>query len=128
MVDSISSAAQDRAQNTRGATIALAQGFSSLRCERSRRRARPVLRPASTPNMGISHLEQVLAGAQPPAPLAYPAEQALVAPVPAAGVGTGEAIVVPQHGDGAAGLGHPLQHGDRPPQPLLRREVEVALV
>jgi hypothetical protein len=51
MVDSMPSAAQDRAQDSRGATSALAQGFPSLRFERSRRRARPGLRPASTPNM-----------------------------------------------------------------------------
>jgi hypothetical protein len=51
MIDSISNAAQDRAQDTVGATIALAQGFSSLRCERSRRPTRPGLRPASTLNM-----------------------------------------------------------------------------
>jgi hypothetical protein len=51
MIDSISNAAQDRAQDTLGATIALAQGFSSLRCERSRRPTRPGLRPASTLNM-----------------------------------------------------------------------------
>jgi hypothetical protein len=51
MVDSMPSAAQDRAQDTRGATSALAQGILSLHFERSRRRARPVLRPASTPNM-----------------------------------------------------------------------------
>ena len=50
MVDSASTAAQDRAQDARGATIALAQGMSSLRFERSRRRTRPGLRPASTPN------------------------------------------------------------------------------
>ncbi|MDX6548103.1 MAG: hypothetical protein QOG33_1653 [Gaiellales bacterium] len=76
---SIFHAAQDRAQDTLGATITLAQGFPSLRCERSRRlrcersprparppsaicviadRSRPVQadtactwRPASTPNM-----------------------------------------------------------------------------
>ena len=42
MIDSISNAAQDRAQDTLGATIALAQGFSSLHCERSRRPTRPV--------------------------------------------------------------------------------------
>jgi hypothetical protein len=41
MVDSISTAAQDRAQDTLGATITLAQGFTSLRCERSRRPAHP---------------------------------------------------------------------------------------
>jgi hypothetical protein len=41
MIDSISIAAQDRAQDTLGATITLAQGFSSLRCECSRRPARP---------------------------------------------------------------------------------------
>jgi hypothetical protein len=51
MIDSISTAAQDRAQDPRGATTALAQGFSSLRFERSRRRARLGRRPASTPNM-----------------------------------------------------------------------------
>jgi hypothetical protein len=51
MIDSISNAAQDRAQDTLGDTIALAQGFSSLRCERSRRPTRPGLRPASTLNM-----------------------------------------------------------------------------
>jgi hypothetical protein len=51
MIDSISTTAQDRAQDTLGATIALAQGFPSLRCERSRRPARPVLRPASTLDM-----------------------------------------------------------------------------
>jgi hypothetical protein len=51
MVDSMSIAAQDLAQDTRGATIALAQGFSSLRFERSRRRARPGLSPASTLGM-----------------------------------------------------------------------------
>jgi hypothetical protein len=51
MVDSISNAAQDRAQDTLGVTIALAQGFPSLRCERSRRPTRPVLSPASTLNM-----------------------------------------------------------------------------
>ena len=51
MVDSIPTAAQELAQDTRGATIALAQGFSSLRFERSRRRARPGLSPASTPDM-----------------------------------------------------------------------------
>ena len=51
MIDSISDAAQDRGQDTLGATIARAQGFSSLRCERSRRPTRPVLRPASTLNM-----------------------------------------------------------------------------
>jgi hypothetical protein len=37
MIDSISNAVQDQAQDTLGATIALAQGFPSLRCERSRR-------------------------------------------------------------------------------------------
>jgi hypothetical protein len=51
MVDSMPSAAQDRAQDPRGATSALAQGMLSLRFERSRRRASPELRPASTPNM-----------------------------------------------------------------------------
>jgi hypothetical protein len=51
MIDSTSTAAQDRAQDTWGATIAPAQGFSSLRFERSRRRTRPGLRPASTPKM-----------------------------------------------------------------------------
>src|SRR6478672_13897897 len=51
MIDSISNAAQDRAQDALGATIALAQGFPSLRCERSRRPTRPVLRPASTLDM-----------------------------------------------------------------------------
>jgi hypothetical protein len=51
MIDSISIAAQDRAQDTLGATIALAQGFSSLRGERSRRPTRPGLRPASTLDM-----------------------------------------------------------------------------
>jgi len=51
MVDSISIAPQDRAQDTLGITIALAQGFPSLRCERSRRPKRPVLRPASTMDM-----------------------------------------------------------------------------
>jgi hypothetical protein len=51
MIDSISIAAQARAQDTLGATIALAQGFSSLRCERSRRPTRLGLRPASTLNM-----------------------------------------------------------------------------
>jgi hypothetical protein len=49
MVDSIFHAAQDRAQDTLGATITLAQGFSSLRCECSRR---PTHQPsASTLNM-----------------------------------------------------------------------------
>ncbi len=51
MVDSTSNAAQDRAQDTLGATITLAQDFPSLRCERSRRPTRPGLRPASTLNM-----------------------------------------------------------------------------
>jgi len=58
MIDSISNAAQDRAQDTLGVTIALVQGFSSLRCERSRRPTRPPSaicviadRPASTLNM-----------------------------------------------------------------------------
>jgi hypothetical protein len=51
MIDSMSTAAQDRAQDPRGVAIALAQSFSSLRCERSRRRARLGLRPASTPNL-----------------------------------------------------------------------------
>jgi len=51
MIDSISNAAQDRAQDTLGATIALAQGITSLRCERSHRPTRPELRPASTLNM-----------------------------------------------------------------------------
>jgi hypothetical protein len=51
MIDFLSNAAQDRAQDTLGVTIALAQGFSSVRGERSRRPTRPVLRPASTPNM-----------------------------------------------------------------------------
>jgi hypothetical protein len=37
--------------NTPGVTIGLAQGFPSLRRERSRRPARPGLRPASTLNM-----------------------------------------------------------------------------
>jgi hypothetical protein len=41
MIDSISVAAQDRAQDTLGATIALTQGFPSLRCERSRHPTRP---------------------------------------------------------------------------------------
>jgi hypothetical protein len=50
MADSVSSAAQDLAHDTRGATIALAQGMSSLRFQRSRRRAHHVLRPAFTPN------------------------------------------------------------------------------
>jgi hypothetical protein len=50
MIDSTSNAAQDRAQDTPGATITLAQGFPSLRCERSRRPTRPELRPASTLN------------------------------------------------------------------------------
>ncbi|MDX6546198.1 MAG: hypothetical protein QOG02_1972, partial [Gaiellales bacterium] len=35
MVGSVSRAAQDRAQDTLGATITLAQGFPSLRRERS---------------------------------------------------------------------------------------------
>jgi hypothetical protein len=47
----MSNAAQDRAQDTLGVTIALAQGFSSLRCKRSRRPTRPDLRPASTLDM-----------------------------------------------------------------------------
>jgi hypothetical protein len=51
MIDFISNAAQDRAQDTLGVTIALAQGLSSLRCERSRRTTRPRLRPASTLNI-----------------------------------------------------------------------------
>jgi hypothetical protein len=51
MIDSISNAAQDRAQDTLGGTITLAQGFPSLRCKRSRRPTRPELRPASTLNM-----------------------------------------------------------------------------
>jgi hypothetical protein len=50
MVDSAFNAAQDRAQDTLGGTITLAQGFPSLRCERSRRPPRPGLRPASTLN------------------------------------------------------------------------------
>jgi hypothetical protein len=37
MIDSIFHAAQDRAQDTLGVTITLAQGFPSLRCECSRR-------------------------------------------------------------------------------------------
>src|SRR5438132_6339881 len=41
MIDSISNAAQDRAQDTLGATITLAQGFPGLPCERSRRPTRP---------------------------------------------------------------------------------------
>jgi len=41
MIDSISNAAQDRAQDTLGATIALAQASPSLPCERSRRPTRP---------------------------------------------------------------------------------------
>jgi hypothetical protein len=41
MIDSISIAAQDRAQDTLDGTITLAQGFPSLRCERSRRPTRP---------------------------------------------------------------------------------------
>jgi hypothetical protein len=49
MIDSISTAAQDRAQDTPGATITLAQGFTSLRCERSRHPTRPP--SASTLNM-----------------------------------------------------------------------------
>jgi hypothetical protein len=40
MIESISDAAQDRAQDTLGGTITLAQGFPSLRCERSRRPSR----------------------------------------------------------------------------------------
>ncbi|MDX6521656.1 MAG: hypothetical protein QOG02_729 [Gaiellales bacterium] len=50
MVDSIFHAAQDRAQDTLGATITLAQGFSSLRCEPA---AQPALdlTLASTLNM-----------------------------------------------------------------------------
>jgi hypothetical protein len=51
LVDSIFHAAQDRAQDTPGATITLAQGFTSLRYERSRRPTRPEPRPASTLNM-----------------------------------------------------------------------------
>jgi hypothetical protein len=51
MVDSTSTAAQDRARDTLGDTITFAQGITSLRCERSRRPTRPELRPASTLNM-----------------------------------------------------------------------------
>ena len=53
MIDSISNAAQDRAQDTLGATITLAQGFPSLRCERSRRPTPP---PCIHAEYGINHL------------------------------------------------------------------------
>jgi hypothetical protein len=52
MIDSISNAAQDRAQDTLGVTIALAQGFPSLPCERSRRPTRP---PCIRAEYGINH-------------------------------------------------------------------------
>ncbi len=54
MVDSISNAAQDRAQDTLAVTITLAQGFPSLRYERSRRPTRP---PSGIhAEYGINHL------------------------------------------------------------------------
>jgi hypothetical protein len=56
MIDSISNAAQDRAQDTLGVTIALAQGFPSLRCERSRRPACPGSPPCIHAEDGINHL------------------------------------------------------------------------
>jgi len=51
MIDSILIAAQDRAQDMLAGTITRAQGLPSLRCERSHRPARRVLRHASTLNM-----------------------------------------------------------------------------
>jgi hypothetical protein len=57
MIDSISNAAQDRAQDTPGAAITLAQGFPSLRCERSRRPTRPESPPCIHAEYGINHLD-----------------------------------------------------------------------
>jgi len=48
MIDSMSYAALDLVWDTPDATIALAQDMPSLPCGRSRRPARPILRPAST--------------------------------------------------------------------------------
>jgi hypothetical protein len=48
MVDSTSSAALDLVRDTLDATIVLGQDIPSLPCGRSRRPARPILRPAST--------------------------------------------------------------------------------
>jgi hypothetical protein len=48
MVDSMSYAALDLVWDTLDATIVLGQGMPSLACGRSRRPARPILRPAST--------------------------------------------------------------------------------
>ena len=56
MVDSISTAAQDRAQDTLDGTITLAQGFPSLRCERSRRPTRPGSPPCIHAEYGMTEL------------------------------------------------------------------------
>jgi hypothetical protein len=48
MVESMSHAAPDLVWDTLDLTIVLGQGISSLPCGRSRRPARPILRPAST--------------------------------------------------------------------------------
>jgi len=48
MVDSTSYAALDLVWDTLDATIVLGQDMPSLPCGRSRRPARPILRPAST--------------------------------------------------------------------------------
>jgi len=48
MVDSMSYAALDLVWDTLDATIVLGQDMPSLSCRRSRRTARPNLRPAST--------------------------------------------------------------------------------
>jgi hypothetical protein len=56
MIDSISNAAQDRTQDTLGATIALAQGFTSLRCERSRTPNAPCSPPCIRTEYGTNHL------------------------------------------------------------------------
>jgi hypothetical protein len=48
MIDSTSYEALDWSGNTLDATIVLGQDITSLPCGRSRRPARPILRPAST--------------------------------------------------------------------------------
>ena len=51
MVDSMNYAALDLIWDTLDVTIVLGQGHPSLPCGRSRRPARPILRPASTHSM-----------------------------------------------------------------------------
>ena len=70
------------------AAIALAQGFTSLRCERSRRPTRPGLRPASTPNMDSNHPDD-----RSPQPLSAPRPRSC-RPVPGAAARAGVRSVI----------------------------------